>query len=327
MQELGDAKERLKSIFRIKDPEDISKLNAAFNGIPDDSTEYNSALRGYLVDRAPEGQKSGYQNMKNPAAMLGPERSGAAALTSDMGAYKRMVERNEASQAGKFTFGKSQAYGYGMGKEGSLKANRLVHMGNIGKHLNPLGGSAREAMLNSVGFLSRAQRIDMKATGTVMGKLEGAVIPLGVGYMSVRAMMSGDDASDIFASNAAIGVGTIGWRAGKALGGVLSSTSGAAAGSGIGRLAAMGGFGALGFVAGMGIATEGYAAAKDLSSNESGIASAARDIYRRESMVNTPETRATLTSRQRNFQKLSNSGLNDRSQLLGNESLVLKNLM
>jgi hypothetical protein len=238
------------------------------------------------------------------------------------GLYEDMMKTDHRAEDGKNMFGRGPGleHGYGMGWGGSIKASRGTHASNILRHLNPLG-SAGESMMNATGFLTRAQKIKY-ANGGIMGKIEQAAIPLGVGYVSIRGMIAGDDAGDIMASNMALGAGVTGFRVGKAIGGVLTGQ-----GKGISRILAQGGIGAIGFAAGMAAFTGAYEGGKDLVSNESAIGKAARSVFRRESMVNTPETRATLTARQRNFQKLSNSGINDRMDLMGNESLVLKNLL
>ena len=118
-----------------------------------------------------------------------------------------------------------------------------------------------------------------------------------------------------------MGTGLQGWRMGTALGGGLTKAGG------LGRFLGLG----LGGIAG---AATGYLAGtaiiggiNDITSNDSSIRKFAKKMGTKEMLVNTPDTRQSLTARQASLQKLAKSGLNDRGLLLGNESNVLAGVL
>ena len=232
-----------------------------------------------------------------------------------------LAARDIRLDQGKFSFLPSNVQGYGQGFKGSVQASRAVHAGNFFKHMPLVSPSSWDALANSFGVLTPTQKLQSQNGGRLI-KAMNASIPLGVAGFTMHQFVNGADPIDIAATNTSFAMGVTGFRMGKALGGALTPT-----GSIAGRAIGIASMGTLGFAAGM-LGTQAvFDSVKDLTSNESEIAKTAKKIYTRSSIANTQNSRDSLTLRQRTLNKLSNSGLNDRGTLLGNEAMVMKNLM
>jgi hypothetical protein len=171
-----------------------------------------------------------------------------------------------------------------------------------------IGPSAVEAYANSFGFMTSGQRA-MSANSSMLGKLSYKAIPAFGAFTALSGAVDGEDPFEYVGEQMAFGGATQGYRLGSTLG---TST--------------MGRFGA-GLVGGAFIGAAvygGFAAAKDLSSNTSSIAKAAKKMYTKELSVASFDNDKTLTMRQAALSKLSNSAINDRGLLLGNEAMILR---
>ena len=85
--------------------------------------------------------------------------------------------------------------------------------------------------------------------------------------------------------------------------------------------------GAIGFAAGAALVGGGMWAASDLTSNNSVLAKMAKGYSRLASNAGTEQNNRTLTMRQQALQQLSQSAINDRASLLGNEAAVLRGVL
>ena len=212
--------------------------------------------------------------------------------------------------------------GFGLGYRHAINATQGEHAGRILGLANPLGGSSREILANTFGFMSRRQRLEAEAAKGFFRKV-GATMPIlgGIGVLGF-GIASHEDASDIMIDQMTFGALQGGWRVGTAVGGALSA-EGSAVGRTIGMAVGGGIFAATGFLA----ATAVLGGARDMMGNDSGIRKFAKKIGTKEVFARSADTRQSLTARQSALNKLSRSGLNDRNQLLGNEANVLRGLL
>lgn len=284
-----------------------SEIEESFKGKPGDSRNGFKTAQTF-VNRQFEDSNPGF---------AAPSDLSKSLNTGDHSRMRKMSNRDVRSEQGKFNFLASNKFGYGQGMKGSIAADRKVHAANFSK----LPMIAGENLANSMGFLTPAQ-LAQSRSGGVLTKALYSSIPLGVAGVTMAQLMNNEDPYDIAATNLSFAAGMVGWNAGKMAGGVLSPK-----GSVVGRLGTMGSLGAIGFVAGMTAVQTVADTAKDLTSNNSQIAKKAKSIYTRSSMANIPDTQASLTLRQRTLQKLSSYGDNGRGTLLGNEAMIMKNLM
>lgn len=294
-----------KEMLRAAGFED-SAINSEFGSMPGDSTNSRKTTSNLLERNFIS------QNGKAPISNL------VKALED--GTYQDMMKMDVKSlkaDEGISSFGSNSRYGYGLGMKGSIAASRIEHLKNI----RQLPLQAWENSLNTIGIVTHAQKLQAQ-NGGFLSKAMNMSIPLGVAGFSISQMVSGEDPYDIMAQNASFAAGMSGWQVGKIAGGALTSQ-----GSIAGRMIGMGLTGAAGFAVGM-LATQAvFDTAQDLTSNKSKIAKTAKSMYTRSSIAGTENTNTSLTLRQRTLQQLSSYSDNGRGTLLGNEAMIMKNLM
>lgn len=179
-------------------------------------------------------------------------------------------------------------------------------------------GYKREALLNSMGLITKNQR-KQKGIGAF---LQNKIAIPAYGLYSIYDMAFNPDGFASTTTNIGFGTGSaIGFRTGQSLGMGIARTVGMRAGIG----GAIGG-GLGGGILGVGLAVAGYAAGASFQSNN-GVNSMA-DSLRSTNLFNKfTSTDLTLTNRQRALNKISKSALNNRGQILGNEASVLNGML
>lgn len=226
------------------------------------------------------------------------------------GAFEADIKRNK----GQFTLKAGAENGYGFGLKGAMSSSRSANLASMAFH-GP--GVAAEGLLNSLGLMTRQQRLAFKSGG-VMSKLGTATIPLiGAGIL-VSSMVNGENPSDV-GSMALTSAGLLtGLHTGMRLGGALTPANTAMRGAGLFTGGLIG--------AATGLAITGGAAyvARDMTSSQSSIANFARKRSKREELTSTFQNNATLTMRQKALQQISSAEMNGRGQVLGNEANMLK---
>ena len=221
-------------------------------------------------------------------------------------------------EKGRFTPGTGAQIGAGFGFAGSFKTGR---MDDFKSFLFDTPLVAKEASLNSLGFLTKQQKIQMATSGP-LGKAMGALIPLSTMALIGSGMANGDDPYSIMQNQAMAAAGFTGGIAGMRLGGVMSPVSANGYIRGGSRLLGFGAGAALAAGAAYGI-TESI---RDLTSADSTLGAMMYDAPKRELLASYEQTQGTLTMRQRSLQQISSSVLNDRGFTLGNEASILKNV-
>lgn len=243
--------------------------------------------------------------------------------------------------------------GQGLGWQG----NRLASGGTMLS--NGLSGTARltaEGGLNALGLMTRQQKL-MFSQGGMFAKAM-AVAPAAFSlYNMGSTILDGGDIGDALAMNVTAAAGMAGFHAGKSLAGAMSSgmsfmghkafkTTAKEGGRWFGagkvvqnidgsskivggklRIGAQFAGGLVGGAVATGVVAGITYGAQDLTSSESSIAKAARGYSKLSELADVTQNRGTLTMRQRALQQLSQSALNDRGSLLGNEASILKNLL
>lgn len=238
-------------------------------------------------------------------------------------AYKVDVDKNN----GKFRMRAGIESTTGLG----IRGNRLAQ--GVTPHLQAMTvDSARlmkEGFYNSVGLMTKEQKLQFKA-GNALTKFTTVLQPAIGAYFLGSELLNAGDVGEAFAMSAAGTAGMVGFNVGKSLAGMATphglATGGKVAG-GIGRLALQGVMGGAFAVAGMATVGGAYYAAKDMMDSDSAIASAANKFAKAKAMGNVQQTQPLLTMRQKALHQLSQSSLNDRASVLGNEAAILRNLM
>ena len=191
-------------------------------------------------------------------------------------------------------------------------------------------------MLNSMGVFTKKQRLGIKASGSTLAKSMTLAMPLISGYafysMVDEGMSPAEAAWDTFV---AFPAATMGYRVGKSLSIGLTTPAGktteqlAARKMSEGMLAKGGRFLGHTVLSGIGTAALTYAAVSSIS-DIPGQLMDSNSMTRRAARNFIPTTTGsrvdneeTMTHRQRALIKLSKSGLNDRSMLMGNEAAIL----
>lgn len=218
----------------------------------------------------------------------------------------KMLQNDAIKNKGGYTFNPGFQTNY------SGAPNVTGYGNNMKAFANHLGGfSAGEAYANAFGIMTPSQKA-MMANSSTLGKLMYKSIPAFGAYSAAAAAFTGEDPFEYAGEQFAVGAAVSGYRMGSLFGkSMLGRFAGGVAGGGILAGAVYGGF----------------AAAGDLSSNESKIAHAAKKVYTKEVTADMFENNKTLTARQAALSKLSNSAINDRGLLLGNEAMVLRGAM
>lgn len=198
---------------------------------------------------------------------------------------------------------------YGEAKSGD-------HLRRAAAFTNPFSkkawGMQKENVLNSVGLLTSEQ----KRIGGLMNKVIGAT---GAGFIGYTMLTGGrmEDAASMSLS----GVGFLaGLRPAKEVGHGIAKAFGA------GRMGSYGAGlitgGVVGAAVGLTLGAIPYAA-----DNNNAVQKFASSVNKPTMFNEVSNSRDSLTQRQKMIQKLSKSGLNDRGQLLGNESLIIRGIL
>ena len=243
----------------------------------------------------------------------------------------RRIENDFARSQGKAA-GAGATSGYSMGFGGYKRAGR----GQLLKSAVPdTARAVGENFLNSLGVTTSQQRMQYKSSG-VLGKA-GALLGPGLGAATVFSTIAdGGDMYETMTFNLAAAGGMAGFTAGNRLGGsffkgaqtVKNEYTGLNQLKG-GKMRFAGGAvgGAIGFAAGAALVGGGMWAASDLTSNNSVLAKMAKGYSKLASNAGTEQNNRTLTMRQQALQQLSQSAINDRASLLGNEAAVLRGVL
>lgn len=256
---------------------------------------------------------------------------GTATHMSGLHQDLRMMRADVEKTHGKAITSPGASTGLGMGWQGNRVASRGALLANgvvDGARLVGEGG------LNALGIMTKQQKTQFKTGGALQKAM--AVAPAAFSlYNNVSTLLDGGDIGDALAMNlTAVGT-SVGFHAGKSVSGAFfkggSVKAGVAGASKITggkmRIASQLVGGVMGGVVGTAVAAAVTYGAKDLTSSESSIAKAATGYSKLNELANITQTRDTLTMRQRALQQLSQSAMNDRGSLLGNEAAILKNLM
>ena len=243
----------------------------------------------------------------------------------------RRIENDFARSQGKAA-GAGATSGYSMGFGGYRRADR----GELLKSAIPdTARAVGENFLNSLGVTTSQQRMQYKSSG-VLGKA-GALLGPGLGAATIFSTIAdGGDMYETMTFNLAAAGGMAGFTAGNRLGGsfykgaqtVKNEYTGLNQLKG-GKMRFAGGAvgGAIGFAAGAALVGGGMWAASDLTSNDSVLAKMAKGYSKLASNAGIEQNNRTLTMRQQALQQLSQSAINDRASLLGNEAAVLRGVL
>ena len=243
----------------------------------------------------------------------------------------RRIENDFARSQGKAA-GAGATSGYSMGFGGYKRAER----GQLLKSAVPdTARAVGENFLNSLGVTTSQQRMQYKSSG-VLGKA-GALLGPGLGAATVFSTIAdGGDMYETMTFNLAAAGGMAGFTAGNRLGGSFFKGAQAVKNeyTGLnqlkgGKMRFAGGAvgGAIGFAAGAALVGGGMWAASDLTSNNSVLAKMAKGYSKLASNAGIEQNNRTLTMRQQALQQLSQSAINDRASLLGNEAAVLRGVL
>ena len=243
----------------------------------------------------------------------------------------RRIENDFARSQGKAA-GAGATSGYSMGFGGYRRADR----GELLKSAIPdTARAVGENFLNSLGVTTSQQRMQYKSSG-VLGKA-GALLGPGLGAATIFSTIAdGGDMYETMTFNLAAAGGMAGFTAGNRLGGsffkgaqtVKNEYTGLNQLKG-GKMRFAGGAvgGAIGFAAGAALVGGSMWAASDLTSNDSVLAKMAKGYSKLASNAGIEQNNRTLTMRQQALQQLSQSAINDRASLLGNEAAVLRGVL
>lgn len=256
---------------------------------------------------------------------------GTATRMSDVHQDLRMMRADVEKTHGKAITNSGASTGLGMGWQGNRVASRGALLANgvvDGARLVGEGG------INALGIMTKQQKLQFRSGGPLQKAM--AVAPAAFSlYNNVSTLLDGGDIGDALAMNlTAVGT-SVGFHAGKSVSGAFfkggSVKAGVAGASKITggkmRIASQLVGGVMGGVVGTAVAAAVTYGAKDLTSSESSIAKAATGYSKLNELANITQTRDTLTMRQKALQQLSQSAMNDRGSLLGNEAAILKNLL
>lgn len=222
--------------------------------------------------------------------------------------------------------------GYSIGFSGHRRASQSALAGSA---MFDTARALSENSLNSLGIVTNQQRMQFKSSG-MLGKA-GALLGPGLGAATIFSTIAdGGDMYETMTFNLAAAGGMAGFTAGNRLGGsffkgaqtVKNEYTGLNQLKG-GKMRFAGGAvgGAIGFAAGAALVGGGMWAASDLTSNDSVLAKMAKGYSKLASNAGIEQNNRTLTMRQQALQQLSQSAINDRASLLGNEAAVLRGVL
>lgn len=222
--------------------------------------------------------------------------------------------------------------GYSIGFSGHRRASQSALAGSA---MFDTARAFSENSLNSLGIVTNQQRMQFKSSG-MLGKA-GALLGPGLGAATIFSTIAdGGDMYETMTFNLAAASGMAGFTAGSRLGGSLFQGAQMVKNEHTGLNQLKGGKmrfaggavgGAIGFAAGAALVGGGMWAASDLTSNDSVLAKMARGYSKLASNAGTEQNNRTLTMRQQALQQLSQSAINDRASLLGNEAAVLRGVL
>lgn len=222
--------------------------------------------------------------------------------------------------------------GYSMGIGGYRRASSDDLLRSVYKDG---AGAAWENSLNSLGIVTAQQKRQWR-NGGLLAKAGAAVGPVLGAATIFSTIADGGDMYETMTFNLAAAGGMAGFTAGNRLGGsffkgaqtVKNEYTGLNQLKG-GKMRFAGGAvgGAIGFAAGAALVGGGMWAASDLTSNDSVLAKMARGYSKLASNAGIEQNNRTLTMRQQALQQLSQSAINDRASLLGNEAAVLRGVL
>ena len=199
-----------------------------------------------------------------------------------------------------------------MGKYNQAKAwDHLVRSASFAA--GPFASGLSENALNSIGMVTKYQKNSF---------LMKWMIPLGAAYSAYSAIEE-KDLPQIPAYVAATAIGMTAYRPVAELGHAVGKSLGMGGGA---RLIGYG----VGLPAGIAAAAIGYGAGYalgEVGSNQSFLQETQAKLSKGLIRSRNFETENTLTARQRAVGKLSRSGLNDRGQMLGQESLIMRGII
>ena len=222
--------------------------------------------------------------------------------------------------------------GYSIGFSGHRRASQSALAGSA---MFDTARAFSENSLNSLGIVTNQQRMQFKSSG-MLGKA-GALLGPGLGAATIFSTIAdGGDMYETMTFNLAAASGMAGFTAGSRLGGSLFQGAQMVKNEHTGLNQLKGGKmrfaggavgGAIGFAAGAALVGGGMWAASDLTSNNSVLAKMAKGYSKLASNAGTEQNNRTLTMRQQALQQLSQSAINDRASLLGNEAAVLRGVL
>jgi len=239
-----------------------------------------------------------------------------------LNAFKNDILRNK----GEYTFGAGIDTTTGYGFSGNRLMSRKAH---LAAGITDSGRLIKEGFMNSFMIPTKNQWMQMKAGGWLT-KVTTAAQPLLGGYMLGSELLSGGDVSEALATSAMGTAGIVGFNLGKSFAGFGTKSASIVNGKIVGgysRLALQGMFGVAGGVTGAGLVAAGYYGTKDMLKSDSAIAKASNSYAKAKAFGNVQQTQPILTMRQKALQQLSQSSINDRASVLGNEAAILKNLL
>ena len=235
-------------------------------------------------------------------------------MQSDVNRYTQMLSNDFNKSIGYNLHGKGVESGYGHTLAQAKMATKGAQLADFGRNLMPLGASARESFLMSMGFTGRDSKLLAAKSGGIMENLNRRVLAPAFGLFMAAGAADSDTPLADYATGVTVGAGLQqGWRAGKSFGNVLGPSH-------LKRL----GFGGLGAAAMAAAPAAVILGQSDMFKNDSFVAKKAKSVYSRESFAMTQDTQASLTMRRAGLEKLSSSYLNNRQQLLGNEASILR---
>ena len=222
--------------------------------------------------------------------------------------------------------------GYSIGFSGHRRASQSALAGSA---MFDTARALSENSLNSLGIVTNQQRMQFKSSG-MLGKA-GALLGPGLGAATIFSTIAdGGDMYETMTFNLAAASGMAGFTAGSRLGGSLFQGAQMVKNEHTGLNQLKGGKmrfaggavgGAIGFAAGAALVGGSMWAASDLTSNNSVLAKMAKGYSKLASNAGIEQNNRTLTMRQQALQQLSQSAINDRASLLGNEAAVLRGVL
>lgn len=300
------------------------------------------------IDQTPRGESGGATHVGNDLAKIN-ELNTSSEWDRLQGEYRQKYSQYTANAStiaysnpynmehGKSFVPSEGTNGYGLGFSNYRQASRAELLGRGSSFL--LGVGSGEAILNSFGVMTATQKALLKRETSTFKKLMSAGVQTKIGAIVSAGFVMADDGDigDFVSNQLSYAAGLQGWRVGTTMGAIHKPGSQGSIGKnglatslskngslGIGRSVT----GFLGGVTGFALGTAAIQGASwvlsDMTSNRSTIRQIAKD-FSKPSTMSTAENRKTLTARQKTADKLSKSGLNDRSMLLGNEARILKN--